>query len=64
MKKRACREDNPIGYLQWHAEAGRRIKAGERQVKCDNCGRYVFPRWKADREGHYGANLELEAMVV
>jgi hypothetical protein len=55
--KRACRTENPIGYLYWHSESARRIKAGERQVRCDNCGLYVFPKWPADREGHHGRNV-------
>ena len=44
--------ETPIPYLPWHAEARRRAACGERQVRCPECQRWVYPQWLADRAGH------------
>jgi hypothetical protein len=41
-----------IGYMQWHAEAERRSKAGERQVQCPKCKLWTFLKWPADVADH------------
>lgn len=32
-----------LGYVQWHVLAGKRINQKYTQVKCINCGLYLFP---------------------
>ena len=41
-----------IGYLNWHGEADRRHKAGEKQIKCPECRLYYFPDWPQDVADH------------
>ena len=41
---------NRIGYVQWHADAARRHRAGERQRRCPSCSRYYWPD-EADEHG-------------
>ena len=36
-------QTNELGYLQWHYDAARRHKAGQRQVWCMTCERYQWP---------------------
>ena len=45
----ACDEHEmgPTGYLAWHADAEIRSKRGERQVVCDECGLWSWPRLAA-----------------
>lgn len=43
----------PDGYMAWHADADRRHKAGERQVRCLICMRWVWPAHVCDE--HKGA---------
>ncbi len=47
-----CRHDEqPVGYLQWHAWAARKSKTHQ-QVKCDACG-----LWKIWKRKSYGENM-------
>jgi hypothetical protein len=36
------RENRAMGYVQWHADAEERHKAGEKQKKCRECGYYIW----------------------
>lgn len=31
-----------LGYIKWHADADRRAKRGEEQVKCPECGGWIW----------------------
>lgn len=37
-----CKETD-LGYNDWHADAARRAKAGQRQVVCRRCGKWSWP---------------------
>ena len=48
-----------MGYLSAHADADRRMKAGERQTRCRVCGRYfwadeahehAYDGWREDKQ--------------
>jgi hypothetical protein len=39
-----------LGYLQWHYDAERRGKAGERQRKCLLCGLWIWEEHYTDFE--------------
>lgn len=42
-----CQEPD-LGYIQWHADADRRHKAGERQLWCGACGKWVWEEHVSD----------------
>jgi hypothetical protein len=35
-------EEPDLGYMQWHADAERRHRAGERQLWCGMCGKWIW----------------------
>jgi len=44
MSKSHCPRCKPskLGYMQAHYDARRRLKRGERQVRCPGCGRWKW----------------------
>jgi hypothetical protein len=41
-KRRGDCTDPPLGYLEWHADAERRHKAGQRQTWCERCQKWQW----------------------
>ena len=35
-------EESKLGYLAWHHDAAGRMARGEFQIKCPECGRYIW----------------------
>lgn len=38
-------EQPDMGYVQWHEDADRRIKAGQKQRQCRACGRFIWAEY-------------------
>ena len=38
----AHRPEPELGYVAWHLDAQERHKRGERQRKCENCGKFIW----------------------
>ncbi len=49
MTEPCCIRSN-LGYLEWHADAERRTKRGERQQRCPKCGLYYWPALQKPKE--------------
>jgi hypothetical protein len=44
MKQAKCQHRTPpeMSYIRAHADAQRRMKAGEKQLRCPVCARYIW----------------------
>ena len=40
----------PLGYNQWHEWADVQVKAGLRQQRCSQCGKWKFPQEWGQRD--------------
>lgn len=38
-----CVGRSALSYMQWHYDADRRHKSGQRQVQCPECGLWQWP---------------------
>ena len=41
-----------LRYVAWHAQAEQRIKHGERQIHCSECGLWMWPEEFGEKPVH------------